>query len=336
MVQPKLPFGVVAARPPHPATVVQPKRPLGALVQRSQAVDVDVEVDSEKGAKFERREQVWEGKRKPVRAVVHVVAPGIGVEVPNDDVSFPLFIHDTLERIRKVPIGDQLIREFHPKRGFRRPAEKLYENITLLIEPMADTQLLETKSFYGRKLDGNWDPGKDRWARTPKIVFPNRPTDKGASLTIGKGKMIGFKAIPSSVKVTPDGITGHDDFPKETCGFEEVLFHEFCHAYYFQIGASPEYYEMPYQVVGMREEMLVCGLSAGRGLEYCENHYRVQSDLPLRTSYKSQGLEDKDVSPEDWPGKTFVHPLTVLGILEIKEAKILTEGTGNWDEAIYP
>lgn len=286
-----------------------------------------------KGAKFLKSEQ-WEKKggtrKKPtmvtIRAYVYLVAPGIAVETDNpDDVSFPSFIAETLAEISDTPVGKNLIGEFDPKNGFVQIDEDPYKGLTLLICEMKSGSPLQTTSFVSRS-SGTFRAGGDKWKCIPRIVFPNRPGED-ESLQVSK----------TPTRVTQSGIIKHPDFADQTVPFHLALFHELCHAYYFQIGISPEFYGVPqidaYKDSGNTlEEMLVCGLRFGRGLEYCENHYRVQNKLPLRTTYKAVELEDDAARSTDWAGPRFVHPLAVMAAAKVPKVHIRTEGTGHWED----
>ena len=99
-----------------------------------------------------------------------------------------------------------------------------------------------------------------------------------------------------------------------------ALFHELCHAYYWQVGATKDLQAVGttplvglFQGGGMRvdakentEEQIVSGLWAGKGLTYCENSYRAGAGLPPRTQYSapSVGIVDQDLvriaGKKDW------------------------------------
>lgn len=331
VVQPKRPFGAMEAPPPrapHAATVAQPKRPFGVLpvppsraatmkangfarlVQRAQALPNEnlgkaEKADIELIGKKEWVKKVPKKSSVTIRAFVYLVSPGIAVETDDEaDTSFPRFIAETLGQIRLVNVGKKLVAAFDPKNGFARAAEDPYKGITLLITEMKHRGTLWTTSFYTRSVDGAWRGGKDKATYVPRIVFPNKPS-QDTRLDIGADK--------NPAQVTSEGVIGHLDFPNQTCPFDLILFHELCHAYYFQIGMAPEYFALPgngqyADYSNTIEEMLVCGLELGRGLEICENNYRVQKGLALRKTYKAVGLADGVVKPEAWSQGNYIDP----------------------------
>ncbi len=149
----------------------------------------------------------------------------------------------------------------------------------------------------------------DKTKHLPRIVFPNKPLEN-ERLAVGKGYNVPV--------VTSGGVVNHKDFPNVTAPFDVMLFHELCHAYYFQIGMAPEYFAIngewkpSFDLSNTVEEMLVTGLEYGRGVEYCENNYRVQKGLALRKTYKAVGLEDANVTEGDWKQGKYVDPSYVI------------------------
>lgn len=112
----------------------------------------------------------------------------------------------------------------------------------------------------------------------------------------------GWKLQGGKLEVKEGVLLGHDDFAKTGAEMDVVLFHELCHAYLISAGISPKWDGRQFKrakgilvvdKVGVDvavEEQIVCGLLHGRGLDCCENAYRVQRKLPPRLSYKAVGL----------------------------------------------
>jgi len=257
---------------------------------------------------------------------VHLVAPGIAVDLLNgQDAGFVGFVKDLISAIKRVPVGNDLLGEFDPAKApsvFRRIAEAnsggAYKDVTVTIQQALGMNLpggkvklptIETKNFGGRKDDG----GKVFTGGQIPCVSLVPPPPQGQTLQLGSGIEIGH-----------DGVLRHPDFVQMEA-FDIVLFHELCHAWYEQAGISPQMSAQAqpnkglWQDVGSHdaqnttEEQLVSGLLAGKGLKYCENHYRQQAGRALRPSYVSVSIKsDPELAGYRWPTSGFTDPASVL------------------------
>ncbi|WP_133740276.1 hypothetical protein [Actinorugispora endophytica] len=257
----------------------------------------------------EVRERSW--------GAVHVVRPGIGVEVANgQDETFPGFVAGALEQVRGVPVGGDLVDAFAPDgdgAGFRCITDPgsgggeggAYHGVTLLFQQSvalrprigaAKPPAIETKAVGGRRDDGT-RVFEAPWI--PCVRLPGRPAE-GSPVMLGEGR-----------EMHHDGVVNPDFAGKADFGL--VVFHEMCHAYYDQAGAAglmsgraAEFEAAPgHRVADFQnyaEEILVCGLLQGKGLKYCENTYRRQKGLPPRPAYSAVGLkDDPDLAAFAWP-----------------------------------
>ncbi|MCX4240838.1 eCIS core domain-containing protein [Paraliomyxa miuraensis] len=165
-------------------------------------------------------------------------------------------------------------------------------------------QPVRTGSFNGWH-DSGPNEGKPKWGTNVPLISiasPNLVNTRCGNLTLGS-----------------DGrVRNHPDCTDTD--LDVALFHELCHAYYWQMGPTKALQALDtaplaglFQGGGRRvdakentEEQIVSGLWAGKGLTYCENAYRAGAGLPPRTQYSapSVGIVDQDlvriVHKKDW------------------------------------
>lgn len=286
----------------------------------------------------ERADDMGNDIRETPWGKVCVIRPGIAVDVIDENWQYVEEIRKLLDAISKVSLGRELLDEFNPRRNVFKtlsqdnnfPENKNhehYKDVTVVFTVPREGKPIETQSFKG------WDPDHsifNRWKHeSPTIPFVHFPNPQ-----------LGFSqnSEAGEVRLTNEGLQ-HPDFD-EPEPLDIVVFHELCHAYYDQLGATEQLRKVsldntskkgtalqkkPFEmgadnqtlstdgIENNVEEQIVVGILAGKGVKYCENNYRVQCKRKLRTKYQAvKIMQDEELDKFVWPNGDYKEPSIAL------------------------
>jgi hypothetical protein len=201
-----------------------------------------------------------------------------------------------LETIGSTTLGATMLRYFGtaaPSKLVKSPTEDV-----ALVVLQFGLKKGDTNAPICTKTCIDWE---DRTAHRPKGLNDTQ-FKQAQKIPLVRIPPSSWKLNGGKLEVKDGVLLGHDDFAKTGAEMDVVLFHELCHAYLISSGLSPKWDGRQFtrakgilsvNKIGVDvavEEQIVCGLLHGRGLDCCENAYRVQRKLTPRLSYKAVGL----------------------------------------------
>lgn len=344
------PATVTRAPPPHPATIQRRAMPHAATLDRRQIPHPAKEAilpsralqrssaepipsKAEESTEDDNAPKTKKKKKVAKKVVSKEQPPIVVIEDFNlaiqGDEDFLKLVTGLIKELLKVKVGAALLGEF-ANAPSATEWEKKKVTVAVLQRSLTTTdQPIRTGSFNA------WNKDRSRafGDAVPLINFP------GIGMTFPKAGSL-TTAVVDDVPV----IQKHVDFPGGA-PMVVALFHELCHAYYWQTGATTALQALnkapdeglfklcmtkDNQVDAKEntEEQIVSGLLAGKGMRYSENSFRADAGLPARTGYRAPTVAIVDqelLEDKDWPKSWGTYKTSVSAVLDANGYKDLAK-----------